>query len=66
MLVYRYREHTVDVFVRPNGLRSVLGPRTIRGFHVLQTEGQGMDWLAVSDAGAEALAPLMRRLADGA
>ncbi len=66
VLVYRYREHTVDVFVRPNALRfGALEPRTIRGFHVLRTEGQGMDWVAVSDAATEALAPLMRRLAEG-
>lgn len=64
-LVYRYREHTVDVFVRPDWLRSrMVEPRTVRGFHVLRAQGQGMDWLAVSDASAEAIAPLLRRLAD--
>ena|SRR5437899_3592383 len=65
VLVYRYREHTVDVFVRPDDMRSgKFEPRTIRGFHVLHAEGQGMQWVAVSDASTEALAPLMRRLAD--
>jgi hypothetical protein len=65
VLVYRYREHTVDVFVRPEDMRSgKFEPRTIRGFHVLHAEGQGMQWVAVSDASTEALAPLMRRLAD--
>jgi anti-sigma factor RsiW len=64
-LVYRYRQHTVDVFVRPDWLRSrMVEPRTIRGFHVLRAQGQGMDWLAVSDASDEAIAPLLRRLAD--
>ena len=65
VLVYRYRQHTVDVFVRPQWIRSgAFLPRSIRGFHVLHAEGQGMDWLAVSDAAADALAPLMRRLTD--
>jgi anti-sigma factor RsiW len=65
VLVYRYREHTVDVFVRPEEMSSgKFEPRTIRGFHVLRAEGKGMEWLAVSDAGRESLAPLMRRLAD--
>jgi anti-sigma factor RsiW len=64
-LVYRYRQHTVDVFVRPDWLRSrMMDPRTIRGFHVLRAEGGGMDWLAVSDASAEAIAPLLRRLSE--
>jgi anti-sigma factor RsiW len=64
-LVYRYRKHTVDVFVRPDWLRSrMMDPRTIRGFHVLRAEGGGMDWLAVSDASAEAIAPLLRRLSE--
>jgi anti-sigma factor RsiW len=65
-LVYRYREHTVDVFVRPDWLSSVASaPQTRRGFHVLRAEGQGMDWLLVSDAAAEAVAPLLRELASG-
>jgi anti-sigma factor RsiW len=65
VLVYRFREHNVDVFVRPNALRfGVTEPQTIRGFHVLRAEGQGMDWVAVSDAATEALAPLLRRLAE--
>ena len=64
-LVYRYREHTVDVFVRPEWLRSRMAqPRTIRGFHVLLAEGQGMDWMAVSDASTDAIAPLLRRLSE--
>ena len=64
VLVYRYRQHTVDVFVRPEGTSPAkFEPRTIRGFHVLPAEGQGMEWLVVSDAGADALAPLLRGLA---
>ena len=65
-LVYRYREHNVDVFVRPEWLRAgAAEPRTLRGFHVLRADGQGMDWLVVTDAGGEAIAPLLQRLAEG-
>lgn len=64
VLVYRYRLHTVDVFVRPEGTSPALfEPKTIRGFHVVPAEGQGMEWLVVSDAGTDALAPLLRKLA---
>ena len=65
-LVYRYREHNVDVFVRPDSLRfATLAPATLRGFHVFRADGQGMDWLIVTDASEEAIAPLLRRLAEG-
>lgn len=63
VLAYRYRDHTVDVFVRPAG--SGLRPdrsRTIRGFNVVVATGAGMDWVAVSDANGPALADLLRRL----
>ncbi len=66
-LAYRYRAHTVDVFVRPDWMQSrSLAQRSIRGFNVVQVEAQGMDWLIVSDANVEALASLARRLAEGA
>lgn len=55
-LVYRIRDHMIDVFVRPETAR---GPpaalRTLRGFHVVEAHGSSMDWLAVSDVGADAL-----------
>ena len=64
-LVYRYREHIVDVFVRPDWIRPGLPqPRSVRGFNVQQFSGRDMEWLAVSDASPEALAPLIRALAD--
>jgi anti-sigma factor RsiW len=63
-LVYRYRQHTIDVFVRPE---SAHGPppalRTVRGFNVVHATGSGMDWLAVSDASADVLSPFVQRLA---
>ena len=65
-LVYRYREHVVDVFVRPDLMRpGSRAPQTIRGFNVLPFEGRGMEWLAVSDASMEALTPLVRALSVG-
>jgi anti-sigma factor RsiW len=63
-LVYRYRLHTIDVFVRPEAARAPpFAPRTIRGFNVAHGTGSGMEWLAVSDVSADVLASLVERLA---
>jgi anti-sigma factor RsiW len=65
VLVYHYRLHGVDVYVRPDWPRVAgLERRTIRGFNVLHMTGQGMDWLAVSDASFDALVPFLRELAN--
>lgn len=47
-LVYGYRKHTIDVFVRPEA-RDVQSLRTVRGFNVAHAHAGGWDWLAVSD-----------------
>jgi anti-sigma factor RsiW len=68
-LVYRYREHVVDVFVRPGAGGAARSPRspvsTVRGFNVVRASGAGMDWLAVSDTSAEVLTAFVARLAGG-
>jgi len=67
-LVYRYREHVVDVFVRPAAegtARSRSPVSTVRGFNVVRASGAGMDWLAVSDTSADALTAFVARLARG-
>ncbi|HEV2042770.1 MAG TPA: zf-HC2 domain-containing protein [Casimicrobiaceae bacterium] len=68
-LVYRYREHVIDVFVRPgpkSAARSSRPPVSIvRGFNVARASGAGMDWLAVSDTSAEVLTAFVARLARG-
>jgi anti-sigma factor RsiW len=68
-LVYRYRDHVVDVFVRPGAggaARSAQSPvTTVRGFNVVRTSGTGMDWLAVSDTSPEVLTAFVARLAGG-
>lgn len=68
VLVYRYREHVIDVFVRPESPRPVaLAPRSVRGFNVARASGAGMEWVAVSDVNPdvqkELLALLARELA---
>ena len=66
VLVYGYRQHTIDVFVRPrlfHGSSSAL--RNLRGFNVARATGSGMDWLAVSDVNADALAQFLQRIAAG-
>lgn len=67
VLVYRYREHIVDVFVRPATARTPgVPPRTLRGFNVAYARFADMDWVAVSDVNAEALQGFVRALAEEA
>jgi anti-sigma factor RsiW len=63
-LVYRYRQHTIEVFVRPEASPAPTPPlRTVRGFNVASARGQDMDWLAVSDAEPSVLSAFVQRLA---
>ncbi|HEY1325453.1 MAG TPA: zf-HC2 domain-containing protein [Casimicrobiaceae bacterium] len=67
VLVYRYRDHVVDVFVRPSTARAPAVPlRTLRGFNVTHARGADMDWVAVSDVNAETLLAFVRALAQEA
>ncbi|MEJ0098208.1 MAG: anti-sigma factor [Pseudomonadota bacterium] len=66
VLVYRYRLHMIDVFVRPEtGHATPAALRTLRGFNVVHASGSGMEWLAVSDAGSDVLSPFLQQLAQG-
>ena len=66
VLVYGYRQHTIDVFVRPGLFRGAPSAlRSVRGFNVARAAGSGMDWLAVSDVSADVLAQFVQRLAGG-
>jgi len=66
-LVYRYRLHTIDVYVTPEAHHPVtLAPRTVRGFNVAYGTGSGMDWVAVSDVSADVLSGFVQRLASSA
>jgi anti-sigma factor (TIGR02949 family) len=63
-LVYRVRDHTIDVFVRPQAARAPPSAlRSVRGFNVAHATGSGMDWLAVSDVSADVLTSFVDRLA---
>ena len=63
-LVYRYRQHTIDVFVRPESAHAPTPAlRTVRGFNVARANGSGMDWLAVSDVSTDVLSAFVQRLA---
>ena len=62
-LVYRYRQHAIDVFVRPESTRATSTLRIVRGFTVARASGSGMDWLAVSDVSPEVLAAFVQQLA---
>jgi anti-sigma factor RsiW len=62
-LVYRYRLHTIDVFVRPEGAHAPSALRTVRGFNVAHATGSEMDWLAVSDVSPDVLTDFVQRIA---
>jgi len=64
-LVYRVRNHTIDVYVRPETATRAtpLALRTIRGFNVAHATGSGMDWLAVSDVNADELTAFVQKVA---
>ena len=65
-LVYRYRLHTIDVFVRPESAHAwSQEQRTLRGFNIAHARGSGWDWLAVSDVSADVLTSFVERLALG-
>jgi anti-sigma factor RsiW len=62
-LVYKYREHTIDVFVRPVGTgKPAPKSATLRGFNVAHGSAAGMECWAVSDAAPEVLASLVAHL----
>ena len=62
-LVYRYRQHVIDVYVRPDSAHAPAGPRTIRGFNIAHAAASGMDWLAVSDVSPDVLSAFVAQLA---
>jgi anti-sigma factor RsiW len=63
-LVYLYRKHTIDVFVRPEASRAQTSAlRTVRGFNAARASGPNMDWLAVSDVDPAVLSAFVQRLA---
>jgi len=66
-LVYHYRLHTIDVFVRPLSTKApAASPPTLatqRGFNVVHDTGSGMEWWAVSDVNADVLKDFLSRLA---
>jgi anti-sigma factor RsiW len=63
-LVYRHRQHTIDVYVRPlEGDVRAPSLRTVRGFNVAQAYGADMEWVAVSDMSGELLSAFVERLA---
>ena len=65
-LVYRIRDHTIDVFVCPRAVRMPPSAmRTIRGINVAHASGAQMDWLAVSDVSPDVLSSFVDSLARG-
>lgn len=69
-LVYRYRDHVIDVFVRPDPESeaksdSIPALRTVRGFNVAVAHGAEMQWVATSDLNGTELEAFVTGLARG-
>ncbi|AOR66539.1 anti-sigma factor [Burkholderia stabilis] len=58
VLVYRYRQHVIDVYVRPAGESAAGAPYTTvsQGYSLDRWDAAGMTWWAVTDAEPSALA----------
>ena len=60
VLVYRHRQHVIDVFVWPADEMAQRPPaRTLQGYHVLGKTASGMNFRAVSDVEADDLQRLV-------
>jgi anti-sigma factor RsiW len=67
-LVYQRRQHTINVFVVPEGAtpdRATIEKRAVRGFHVLHWVRGGMAFWAVSDLNDAELTDFARALQAG-
>jgi anti-sigma factor RsiW len=65
-LVYRHRDHVIDVVVRPAAAGAALPAlRSVRGFNVAAAHGAEMEWLAASDLNGAELAVFVQGLARG-
>ncbi|WP_217589478.1 anti-sigma factor [Burkholderia sp. GbtcB21] len=57
VLVYRYRQHVIDVYVRPAGVGPAAPYATVsQGYALDRWDAAGMTWWAVTDAEPSALA----------
>jgi len=60
VLVYRFRQHVIEVFVQPAGGAVAMAPQSDDGYHIVGWTADGLTLRAVSDADATEL----KRLAD--
>jgi len=61
-LVYRRRQHTINVFTWPAGADESPTTESLQGFHVVHWVSHGMAWWAVSDLAEDELRELARLL----
>jgi anti-sigma factor RsiW len=65
-LVYRHRNHVIDVVVRPQtGSMASADVHAVRGFNVAAAQGAQMNWWAISDLNAADLEAFVQGLARG-
>ena len=61
-LVYRFRLHTIDLYVGPEDELSMTNVRQLRGFHLASTQVDGMTCIAVSDVSPDILDDFLQAL----
>jgi anti-sigma factor RsiW len=60
-LIYRFRQHTINLFTWPGGADEAPEPQSLQGFHVIRWVRGGMNFWAVSDLDEEQLKRLAER-----
>jgi anti-sigma factor RsiW len=63
-LVYRHRQHLINLFIWPAGSTQTSGPRLTsrQGYHLLHWTGEGMTFWAISDLNPDELEHFQRQL----
>ena len=63
-LVYRHRQHLINLFIWPAGSTPASSPRLIsrQGYHLLHWTGEGMTFWAISDLNSDELEQFQRLL----
>jgi anti-sigma factor RsiW len=64
-LVYRRRQHMISAFVRPVSVVSDMKVLSVRGFNVIRTARNGMEFWVVSDLNARELGDFVELIQEG-
>lgn len=64
-LVYRRRQHMISAFVRPMSMQGDMKVLSVRGFNVIKTARNGMEYWVVSDLNARELGDFAELVQEG-